>query len=273
MTLVTADGFVENLKIAPSDMRTVSPLFFIDEKWFSDYDHEKPRGRRMSAMRIRRSSYLRVLSSLIAVAFPAVLFAADSNAGAMLYSHGLVMLNGSNVPRTSALFSGDVVQTGVDSVANINTKGSTVLIKNDSLVQYEGSTVKLEHGGVSISTSSTMTMRVGDVSISPSGGALTEFEAKDVDGTVQIAARKGDLTITDDTGTTKLTQGQETTRDESTQPPEKNKRKKKAGGYIPSAAQGGVMSSPWAIGIATGAAGGLTTWVLIQGDDPASPTN
>jgi hypothetical protein len=53
----------------------------------------------------------------------------------------------------SAIFSGDLVQTTKDSVANINATGSTVLVLNDSLVQYEGSKVKLEHGGISVSTS------------------------------------------------------------------------------------------------------------------------
>lgn len=226
-------------------------------------------------MRIRRSSYLRVLSTVLAVTFPTALFAADSNAGAMLYTHGSVKLNGSSVPRTSALFSGDVVETGVDSVANINTTGSTVLIKNDSLVQYDGGIVKLEHGGITVSTSSSMTMHAGNISVSPSGGVLTEFEVADVDGTVQIAARKGDLTITDDTGTAKLAQGQETTRDDSQandNDNQKKKKKKRAAGMVPGAAQGGILNSPWAIGIGGGAAIGVTVWVLSQGNEPVSPS-
>lgn len=227
-------------------------------------------------MRIRRSSYLRALSTVLAIVFPTATFGADSSAGAMLYTHGAVKLNGSAVPRTSALFSGDLVQTGVDSVANINTTGSTVLIKNDSLVQYDSGTVKLEHGGISVSTSGSMAMHAGNVSVSPAGSALTEFEVKDVDGTVQIAARKGDLTITDDTGTAKLAQGQQTTRDESQSNDNDNQGKKKkkrvAGGMTPAAAQGGVFSSPWAVGIAGGAAIGVTAWVLSKSDDPVSPS-
>jgi hypothetical protein len=226
-------------------------------------------------MRIRRSSYLSVLSVALAVMFPTTLLAADSNAGAMLYTHGPVTLNGSSVPRTSALFSGDVVETGVDSVANINTTGSTVLIKNDSLVQYESGTVELEHGGITVSTSSSMSMRAGTISVSPSGSVLTEFEVKDVDGTVQIAARKGDLTITDDSGTAKLAQGQQTTRDEAPANDNDNqgkKKKKRGAGMAPAAAQGGVFSSPWAIGIGGGAVIGVTAWVLSRPEEPASPS-
>ena len=50
--------------------------------------------------------------------------------------------------------------------------------------------------------------------MAPASNAWTEFNVTDVDGTVRIAARKGDLTITDESGTVTLPQGQQTTRDE-----------------------------------------------------------
>jgi ferric-dicitrate binding protein FerR (iron transport regulator) len=138
-------------------------------------------------------------------------FAADQPA-AMLYSHGTALLNGDSIARSSAIFSGDLVQTNAGSAANINASGSIVLVHNDSLVQYQGNAVNLEHGTVSISTSKSMATRAGDVTVSPAASVWTEFEVRDVDGKVQIAARTGDLTISDDTGTTTLAQGQQTTR-------------------------------------------------------------
>jgi len=202
--------------------------------------------------------------------FPASLFAGDMTPAAMIYSHGGTMLNGTAVPRSSALFSGDLVQTGADSVANINSTGSTVLVLNDSLIQYEGDSLKLEHGGITISTSKSMSAHVGDVKVSPAKGVLTEFEVRDVDGRVQIAARKGDLSVTDQNGTSTLAQGQETTRDESSSQSKRHKT-----GPVPGAAPGSggaVLDSPWVIGIAGGAIIGVTTWVLVQGDNPVSPT-
>ncbi|MFZ0948200.1 MAG: hypothetical protein WAN19_08675, partial [Candidatus Sulfotelmatobacter sp.] len=198
--------------------------------------------------------------------------------GAMVYTHGTALLNGNSVARSSAIFSGDLVQTNADSAANINASGSIVLILNDSLVQYEGSTVKLEHGGVTISTSKSLATRAGDVTVSPAASVWTEFEVRDVDGRVQIAARKGDLTIGDDTGTTTLPQGQQTTREESqsqddSQSQNDNKKKKKrvAEGPAPAAA-GGILNSPVAIGIGGGAILGATAWVLLQSEQPASPS-
>jgi len=87
---------------------------------------------------MKRALYLKFLSCMMAVIFPAALFSADQP-GAMVYTHGTALLNGNSVARSSAIFSGDLVQTNADSAANINASGSIVLILNDSLVQYEGS--------------------------------------------------------------------------------------------------------------------------------------
>jgi len=208
--------------------------------------------------------------------FPAALFAADQPA-AMLYSHGTALLNGNSIARSSAIFSGDLVQTNADSVANINATGSSVLVLNESLVQYEGSALKLEHGGVTISTSKSLATRAGDVTVSPTASVWTEFEVRDVDGRVQIAARKGDLTISDGSGTTTLAQGQQTTRDESQSQTDnqidnqkRKKREKRVAGAVPGAAQG-IFNSPAAIGIAGGIIIGGTAWVLSKTDDPVSP--
>ena len=225
-----------------------------------------------------RALYLKILSCMVAAIFPAALFAADQPA-AMLYSHGTALLNGNSIARSSAIFSGDLVQTNADSAANINASGSIVLVLNDSLVQYEGSTVKLEHGGVTISTSKLLATRAGDVTVSPAAGVWTEFEVRDVDGRVQIAARKGDLTIGDDTGTSTLPQGQQTTREESqpqndspSQNDNKKRKKRAAAGPAPAAGGGWILDSPVAIGIGGGAILGATAWVLVQSEQPASPS-
>ena len=217
-----------------------------------------------------RPSYLKILSCLMVMILPAALFAADQPA-AMLYSHGTALLNGNSIARSSALFSGDLVQTNADSVANINATGSSVLVLNDSLIQYEGSALNLEHGGVTVSTSKLLATRAGAVTVAPAAGVWTEFEVRDVDGRVQIVARKGDLTISDDTGSTTLAQGEQTTRDDSqSQKDEKRRNRRVAAAAVP--AWGGMLDSPWAIGIGAGIVAGGTVWVLIKSDDPASPS-
>jgi len=205
---------------------------------------------------------------MMVVIVPAALFAADSGA-AMLYSTGTTWLNGSSLPKSSAVFSGDLVQTTAGSVAKINASGSSLIVLSDSLVQFEGNAVKLEHGGVAVSTSKAMATRAGDVIVTPMASVWTQFDVTDVDGKVQIAARKGDLSINDGAETTMLAQGQQTTRD-ALEPQEKKKKKKRAAGAVPAAA-GGILDSKMAIGIGVAAVAGITTWVLVQGSAPASP--
>jgi hypothetical protein len=215
-------------------------------------------------------AFRRMVSCVLLLIVPASLFAADSGA-AMLYADGAAWLNGSHVPKSSAIFAGDLVQTRSDSAANIHAPGSSITVFGDSLVQFEGTSLKVEHGGVSVSTSKGVATTAGDVRVAPVSNAWTEFNVTDIDGTVRIAATKGDLTVTDDNGTVTLAQGQETTRDEqSDQSKDKKKDKKRGVGAAP-AAGGGVLNSTIAIGVGAAAVGGITAWVLLHSDNPVSP--
>jgi hypothetical protein len=221
-----------------------------------------------------RLSVLRgLVSCVLAFLLPASLFAADSNA-AMLHTNGAAWINGAHVPRSSAaIFYGDLLQTRSDSVANINQPGSSITVLADSLVQFQGSSLDLQHGGVTVSTSKSVATTAGDVKVTPASNAWTVFNVSDVDGTVRISARKGDLTINDGKQTVLLAQGQETTRDDSSDTDNGNGKKKnrrRQDGAVP-AAGGGILNSPWAVGAGGAAIIGVTTWVLIKNDNPASP--
>ncbi len=215
-------------------------------------------------------AFRRMVGCLLLLIVPASLFAAD-NGAAMLYADGAAWLNGSHVPKSSAIFAGDLVQTRSDSAASIHAAGSSITVFGDSLVQFEGTSLKVEHGGVSVSTSKGVFTTAGDVRVSPASDAWTEFNVTDTDGIVRIAARKGDLTITDDSGTVTLAQGQETTRDEQSDSNDKKKKdKKRAAGAAP-AAGGGVLDSKAAIIVGSAAIAGVTAWVLLRSDNPVSP--
>ncbi len=216
------------------------------------------------------SAFRKMVSCVLLLIVPASLYAADSGA-AMLYANGAAWLNGSHVPNSSAIFAGDLVQTRSDSAANIHAPGSSITVLGDSLVKFEGASLNVEHGGVSVSTSKSVAAVAGDVRVAPVSNAWTEFNVTDIDGTVRIAARKGDLTVTDDNGTVTLAQGQETTRDEQSDQGDKKKKDKKRGtGAVP-AAGGGVLNSPIAIGAGAAAIGGVTIWVLTRSSNPVSP--
>jgi len=221
-----------------------------------------------------KSACRKMVSCVLLFLFPCSMLAADTNA-AMLYTSGAAWVNGAHVPRaSSSIFSGDLLQTRSDSVANINEPGSSITVLSDSLVTFQGSSVMIEHGGVTVSTSRGVATTAGDVKVMPASNSWTEFNVIDTDGTVRIAARKGDLTINDGKETFTLAQGQETTRDESASDDSKDSKKKnrkRAAGATPGAT-GGVLNSPVAIGVGGAAIIGLTAWVLLQSDKPASPT-
>jgi len=224
-----------------------------------------------------KSALRGMVSSVLVVLFPLSLFAADTPS-AMLYSHGTASLNGNPLTRTSAIFQGDLIQTNPDSVAKITATGSSVMVLSDSLVQYETTRIKLEHGGVNVSTSKLLATSAGSVTVEPASGVVTEFEVKDVDGVVRIAALKGDLTVKDPNGTTTLTQGQQAIRDEGTPQDDSQgqttgkKNKKKPAGSVYPGAQGGSLNSPVAIGVAGAIVLGGAIWVLTKSDDPVSPS-
>jgi len=216
---------------------------------------------------MRPSKLRNIFCWMLLAVMPASLLGADSGA-AMLYANGTAWINGTSVPRSSALFPGDLVQTRPDAVVHINATGSSVMILSDSLVKYEGNVVSVEHGKVKVATTKGMSTRAGEVVVTPTSPEWTEFDVTDVNGTVEIVARKGDVSISNGTETTRLAQGEQTTRDDS----ENQKKKRRAAGAAP-AAGGGVLDSPYAIGIGAGAVGGLLIWVLLQGDEPASPVD
>jgi hypothetical protein len=218
-----------------------------------------------------RSAFRSAVCCLLAMLFPAQVMLAGETASAMLYTNGAAWLNGSDVPKSAAVFSGDLLQTRPDSTASIQSNGSNVMVLADSLVKFEGSAVELEHGAVRVTTSRGLAARAGDVTVKPAADSWTEFQVTDVDGRVQIAANKGDVTVQDDKGTTTVTQGQETTRDD-TADTEKKKKKRRKGAGAATAATGGIMSSTPAVIGGLAVVGGVTVWVWTRSGAPVSPS-
>lgn len=210
-------------------------------------------------LRIRKALCCALVAS---AALPASLFGGEPTA-AMLYARGATWVNGAAVLRTSAIFPGDLVQTKSNSAANIHLPGSIVTVLPNSLAKFEGPTLELQHGGIVILSSKQLATHIGDVTVFAAKPESTEFWVGNSDGSVTIMARKGDLTVVDDSGTTTLTAGQETTREES-----KKKRKRRGAA---AAATGSIMDSKAALIAGIAAVGGITTLVLLQREDPISP--
>ena len=136
--------------------------------------------------------FRKLVSFMMLSLMPASLMAADSGA-AMLYAYGSASLNGNAVPRSSAIFPGDRVQTTGNSVAKINAPGLSVAVQPDSAIKFDGTNISVDRGTVSVATSKSTAARAGETTITPASNAQTEFQVSQIGGKPQIMARKGDL--------------------------------------------------------------------------------
>ncbi len=208
---------------------------------------------------------------MLAILFPAQAMLAGETATAMLYTNGTAWLNGSDVPKSTALFSGDLLQTRSDSTASIQSNGSNVMVMADSLVKFEGPAVEIQHGAVRVTTSHGLAARAGDVTVKPATSTWTEFQVTDVNGRVEIAANKGDVTVQDDKGTTTVTQGEQTTRDDTSDADKKKKKHRRRGTGAATAAGGGIMSSTPVVYGGLAGAGAAAIWIWTRDPAPVSP--
>jgi ribosome-associated protein YbcJ (S4-like RNA binding protein) len=189
---------------------------------------------------------------LILVLFACAGFGVEgTGAKAVLQASGNVQVNGNASRRTTTLFSGDVVETDEGSAANIIAGGSSVLVLSGTAMKFLGNGVELTQGGMAIATSEAMTATVDGLTVTPAAQKFSKFEVAEDDDTVVIAARQGNVAVSDGQQTSTVPEGQET----------KRKKKKKGGGAIP--AGSGHAISGKTLAIIGGAAGGTAAGILI----------
>ena len=121
----------------------------------------------------------------------------SSSARAVLNASGKVQVNGNASRRTTTLFSGDVIQTDENSAGNIIAGGSSVLVMPGASVKFLGNGMELTEGGMAIATSEAMTATVDDLIITPAGQKLSKYEIAEDEDTVVIAARQGNVAVSD----------------------------------------------------------------------------
>jgi hypothetical protein len=132
---------------------------------------------------------------VMVVLFPLSLPAADTGS-AIVHSKGGVWVNGAEVVDSTSIFPGDLLETRPGFVANLDTEGSSILIQPESIVKFQGNFLSLEHGSISVGTSTSMSVHVNCIAVEPTSNERTQYDVTDVNGTVQVAARKNDVNIT-----------------------------------------------------------------------------
>jgi hypothetical protein len=135
-----------------------------------------------------------VVAWLMIFLFPLSLMAGDTPA-AVLHSKGGVWVNGSDAVDSTSIFPGDLLETKPGFFANLDSEGSSILIQPESILKFQSNFVDLEHGNISVGTSSSTAVHVNCYEIDPVNPGRTEYDVKDTNGTIEIAARKGELNI------------------------------------------------------------------------------
>jgi hypothetical protein len=223
-------------------------------------------GMRVSALR-------HFLCWMLAALCPLSLSAADTGS-ALLHSEGGVWINGFEISGTTAVFPGDLLETKPGFVANLDAEGSSVLIQPESIVKFEGNFLSLEHGSVSVATSTSMGVHVDCIKVEPVSIQQTQFDVTNVNNTVQVAARKNDVNITENSGLRKKSaqrgashsatvhESQQASRDES----------EICGPALPPDGNGSPLNSKWLeIGVGAAVAGTIFCILYCTSSPPISP--
>jgi hypothetical protein len=157
----------------------------------------------MSVFVLKVSILSRCVCWAIVALVPISLLAADP-APAILHAEGGVWVNGAEARDSTEIIPGDVLETKPGAIANLDADGSSILIQAESVVKYNGDSVTLEHGSVSVGTSTAMSVHVDCLRIVPVSKDRTQYDVTDVNGTLQVGARKLDVNILYGASTRKL---------------------------------------------------------------------
>jgi len=153
-----------------------------------------------------RESWVRYLAWIMVVSFPVSMVMADATS-AMLIANGSATVNGSPIEKATAVFPGDKVQTGPNTVATLTSQGSAVTVGGNSTLVFSKSFVNVLCGTALVSTSRGMPARVSNLLVQPARGTQTRFEISQQEGQLQIIAREGTLAIDNGATTTSLQPG------------------------------------------------------------------
>jgi hypothetical protein len=142
---------------------------------------------------------------MVAIVPPSLLAQTPS---AILHAQGGVWVNEYEAKDSAAIFSGDNIETKPGFSATLAVEGSQALIQPESVTKFQGDYIELDHGGVSVETSRSFQVRVHCITVIPITNTFTQYDVSDVNGTVQVAARKSDVNVDIQRGSHKPTDPQ-----------------------------------------------------------------
>jgi hypothetical protein len=196
----------------------------------------------------------KIMACILAVLLPAATLSAETRAG-MLYATNTVMLNGVGASRSSAVYSGDTIQTPADSAVTLTVQGSTVMVGPSSLLVYQGDAVRLNSGTTMVSTEKRMKTQVQKLLVAPASEGRSTYRVARGNGKVLIAALRGSVTISDGSSVKTVAEGNTTTVADPLPAPQ-------APGATPGAGGGNVGGISTGLAVGLGIAAGLAAALI-----------
>jgi len=183
---------------------------------------------------------------------------------AILHTQGGVSVNGYEATDSSALFAGDLMETKPGFSATLNLEGTTIQLQEETVAKLQDGVLLLDHGSVSVGTSRSFKVRVNCITVIPVLNEWTQYDVTDLNGTVQVNARKGDVRVEMGLNREKVPPPQ-TSNNATVREGEQTKYRESeaCGAAVRPTGAGSSLSPKW---IAVGAGGaGVLIWVLIHG--------
>jgi len=147
----------------------------------------------------------KAIAVLLVVLCPCTLLMAE-RPSAMLYATGAVFLNGMPAAKSMSVFAGDRIDTADGSVVSVNRNGFSLVVDQNSSVQYQSDGFTILRGKASARTSLGMTAHVGRLAVIPKSNSAL-FDVSSDGKTILVASREGTLTLTDGVETATLEPG------------------------------------------------------------------
>ena len=119
---------------------------------------------------------------------------------AVVHAQGGVWVNGKEVPDATAIFAGDTLQTQAGAAASLDSDGSTILVKPESVVTMQKNLLTLDHGSVAVGTARQFQVKVRCLDVVPVQATWTQYEVTDVSGKIDVRAHKNDVNIDRESG-------------------------------------------------------------------------
>ena len=196
---------------------------------------------------------------------------------AILHAQGGVWVNGYEAADSSAVFPGDELQTKPASSASLTLDGASVLIQPESVGKLQTNLLELDHGSVFVGTSKGFRVQVNCLMVTPVHNEWTQYEVTNVNGTVQVDARKDDVYVDRQSDHKKpgaATEAESSRRSVVHEGEQKSFDVSEICGAPPLTRAGSIISPKWVAAGGAGAAGILICVLLCGGSHkPISPSS